>query len=446
MPVDTSIYNRAQYADPFDSFMDGYQGARKNKLLDLQMTAEQAKLAEAQRKAQFDASRRNALMDALNPETGDFDEARAIPGLARIGDFDGIQSIKKSQAEAAKMKREQEAATRKEKREQFTTIGQILGSAKDQPTYDAALRRLSSLGYDVSQESATYDPVLVQQALKMTLDASQQLEQEWKQKEWGVKEEDRKAPKIEYKDDGSKLIPFQMNPLLPGYGLPVQGNAPIVKQQSPDSRASTAVSWANHNLAVKRENREANTPKGSVMQTDQGAFIVDPRNPSNPVPVTFNGQPLKSSGSVTASEDERKAAGWFAQADLAWKNMQKVMRTDDGKLNSSVTQPGVLENTASWLGWEQAANAQRSEKRQQFVQAASALAEPLLRAATGAGMTEAEARQKIMELTPQLTDKGPVIQQKLDAIPVFLESLKSRGGRAIPSGSGGVVDFNSLTK
>lgn len=76
--------------------------------------------------------------------------------------------------------------------------------------------------------------------------------------------------------------------------------------------------------------------------------------------------------------------------------------------------------------------ATQSEKRQQFVQAASSLSEALLRAATGAGQNENEAKQKIEELTPQFFDTRGTIDQKLKAIPVYLNSLKERAGRAAP--------------
>jgi hypothetical protein len=76
----------------------------------------------------------------------------------------------------------------------------------------------------------------------------------------------------------------------------------------------------------------------------------------------------------------------------------------------------------------------RSTDRQKFRQAASSLSEALLRAATGAGVNQDEAKQKLEELTPLFTDDDDTRKQKLAAIPVYLDSLKSRAGRAAPSG------------
>ena len=42
------------------------------------------------------------------------------------------------------------------------------------------------------------------------------------------------------------------------------------------------------------------------------------------------------------------------------------------------------------------------------------------------------ARQKIEEITPVYGDKPAVIKQKLDSVKVYLDSLKSRAGRALP--------------
>lgn len=174
--------------------------------------------------------------------------------------------------------------------------------------------------------------------------------------------------------------------------------------------------------------REANAngkvPSGYRANAD-GSLSFIPGGPADPA--------AKSAGPAT--EDERKAAGWVSQAENAYKNMRKVMFEKDGTTLSKNVAPGMLENTAMGVGMPQAANTLRSADRQKFVQGASSLSEALLRAATGAGVNESEAKQKIEELTPQYTDKPEVRQQKLDAIPVYLESLKGRAGRALPKGA-----------
>jgi hypothetical protein len=153
----------------------------------------------------------------------------------------------------------------------------------------------------------------------------------------------------------------------------------------------------------------------------------------------LQGLPLPSKktegGGGTASEDERKAAGWLAQATNAYNNMLGAMYTKEGK-TTGAEKPGVIESalgTLPFIGEGSAALA-RGTDRQKFTQAASSLSEALLRAATGAGVNRDEAKQKLEELTPLFTDDADTRKQKLEAIPVYLESLKARAGRAAPSG------------
>ena len=70
--------------------------------------------------------------------------------------------------------------------------------------------------------------------------------------------------------------------------------------------------------------------------------------------------------------------------------------------------------------------------RLKFEQATGSMSEALLRAATGAGVNRDEARQKVREITPVFGDDDATIKQKLDSIPVYLESLRTRAGRAAP--------------
>ena len=168
-------------------------------------------------------------------------------------------------------------------------------------------------------------------------------------------------------------------------------------------------------------------PRTQIVQDDTGTYLIDLNNPSAPaVPVTKPGgaaivKPPAGGGFPT--EDERKAAGWLAQAENAWNNMSNIIRK-----NPQAIEQGLMERVVP----EGAANVVRSEDRQMFLQGARSFADAALRAATGAGVNYEEARQKIEELTPVYGDKPAVIKQKLDSIRVYLDSLKSRAGRALP--------------
>ena len=173
--------------------------------------------------------------------------------------------------------------------------------------------------------------------------------------------------------------------------------------------------------------KQPRTKRTHVVSDETGMFVIDLDNPSAPgVPVTKPGGAAivkPPAGGGLPTEDERKAAGWLAQAENAWNNMSNII-----KKNPRAIEQGLMERVVP----EGVANVVRSEDRQMFLQGARSLAEAALRAATGAGVNYEEARQKIEELTPVYGDKPAVIKQKLDSVKVYLDSLKSRAGRALP--------------
>ena len=159
-------------------------------------------------------------------------------------------------------------------------------------------------------------------------------------------------------------------------------------------------------------------------------FTYDPSGQ----PIAYAGTVAPKANSSQPSEDERKAAGWFFQADNARRNMEAVVRK-----NPQAAYPTVSERAAGMIPGvgEDFANNLRPEDRQKFVQAGSSMAEALLRAATGAGMNEYEAKQKVRELVPQLGDKPGAVAQKTASYDVYMKSLQARAGRALPQNAPG---------
>lgn len=182
----------------------------------------------------------------------------------------------------------------------------------------------------------------------------------------------------------------------------------------------------NQRSMMERTGGTGVQPDKGYRWTNKGTLEAIPGGPADPsVLAQLESLKNKGAGAKAASEDERKAAGWLAQATNAYNNMASVAAQD-----KSVTAPGMFEAGAEALGLSGTANAIRSPQRQQFVQAASSFSEAALRAATGAGVNKDEAKQKIQELTPQYTDAEPVRAQKLESMKVYLDSLASRAGRA----------------
>ncbi|WP_414611851.1 hypothetical protein [Stenotrophomonas muris] len=142
-----------------------------------------------------------------------------------------------------------------------------------------------------------------------------------------------------------------------------------------------------------------------------------------------------------ATEDERKAAGWLGQATRALSNMEQALYKKDDKgaflldargqrIPTGADTPGFIE-TYSWS--PELGNRSMSPDRQRYSNAASSLSEALLRAATGAGVNESEAKQKIAELTPQRGDSEEVKKQKLAGAAGYIDDLRARAGRALPA-------------
>lgn len=199
----------------------------------------------------------------------------------------------------------------------------------------------------------------------------------------------------------------------------------IRNTQSPDSAASVAATIRGQNLtdARARETQAAADRAVTYQQGDDGSFValptrIAPGQAVRGVPVMgADGKPLQGKSNVT--EDQAKAAGWLVQADNAWANMQKALTASPTAAKPSILPAG-----------SKIRNMMATPEERQFTQAASSLSEALLRAATGAGVNKDEASQKIAELTPVWGDDEDTQQQKRDAIPIYLESLKVRSGRA----------------
>ena len=155
--------------------------------------------------------------------------------------------------------------------------------------------------------------------------------------------------------------------------------------------------------------RAGNIPTGFRLKADGSGIEPIPGGP-------------KPAGAA-ASEDERKAAGWYMQANKAFDDMEAAMAKDP-----AADDPGILE---TYVPVDELANRSRSPARQQYAQASSAFGEAVLRAATGAGVNRDEAAQKIRELTPQRGDTDAVKIQKRESLKNYLQALQARAGRAL---------------
>lgn len=165
--------------------------------------------------------------------------------------------------------------------------------------------------------------------------------------------------------------------------------------------------------------------EGKVQANDQGLlFRIGNDGIARPIMLP-SGEQMRGAPAAAAkpTEDQAKAGGWLMQASTAYQNMLDAMRADPGAAD-----PGLIASTLNATLGGTAANVARSPAQQQYAQAASSFSEAVLRAATGAGVNDQEALQKVRELTPQFGDSDAVKEQKMRSMQMYLESLRLRAG------------------
>jgi hypothetical protein len=225
-----------------------------------------------------------------------------------------------------------------------------------------------------------------------------------------------KALQPEYKEAGGVL-----------YEIPTYGGTPTAVG---GSGKLTYQDLGNVVVALDASGKEVGRmPKGSApagptsmqaLETENGFVTFNPKT-GGVTPITVGGQPLVGKGGKM-TEDEAKATGWLIQAKNAYKNMNEALaESKAASAPSYVTGVPLIGGAMSNIG--------ASASQQKFRQGTSALTEALLRAATGAGMNESEAKQKAIELTPQVGDTNAVILQKQESIPLYISSLEARAGK-----------------
>jgi hypothetical protein len=373
MPIDASIYSQIRQPD-----IEQPTNALAN-ITQLQNAQTQNKLGNLQLQNATDAlTAQNALsaayQAAYDPTTGQVDSKKLMSTLATSGQGSQLPTVQKTLLDQAKAQREADKAKLEGVKQHIELQGQLLGGVTDQTSWDNALRVAQQNGIDTSQFPTTYNPQVVNQLRLRALSAKDQVDNEWKSK---------------------------------GYDLDVKK---FDYQRQNDA--------ANRAVTIRGQDKPQYDPT-------TGALIDIRTGTAKPV-IGPDGQPI-SVGGKALTEDQAKAAAWLAQSENAFKNMQSAV-----KQSKSASTPGLGDAVSSLPLMDAVGNYITPEARQKYKQASSSLSEALLRAATGAGVNESEARQKIAEITPQFGDSDAVIKQKMDSIPVYIESLR---GRASPKGA-----------
>ena len=414
MAINAMIPMQAQVGDPLNALASGYQlgnTIRQQPMVD-QMNQQKLQAGEMElqnaKLKQFEAA---SGMDKTMFKSAYYGAAQIAPYLAS-GDMASVERTIEQRRQAK----------------------QIIGMPTD--TEDSFLAELQK------------DPEMAKKSVANVMAIGQQL--------FG-KTQAQAKPQI-YKDDAGTwaLMPDGTKQRLGGL-TPKEGTQSQSIGAGPQSKSVD--SWAINTLLKGDPNSKEfaaaravlSRPKTQLVQTESGlmpvsqpgfdlGWAVDGSNgqgaipPPNPVGAPAPSQSPSHGGQVPptgnvipgtgkpATEDQSKAGGWLRQATNAYKNMTDAIRQYPGAAS-----PTIAEKIAGKVGTE-GVNAVASPQRQRYINAASEFSEAVLRAATGAGVTIDEAKQKIEALTPGYFDSPELVAQKQQAMQVYLDSLRVRAG------------------
>lgn len=148
---------------------------QQQRMGDIQM---QNALREQRRKGEFEK-----ILGGFGPEAK---VADISPALVRGGFLTEARTLMQSEAQLEETRRKAEEARLKGVISQADIVGRVLGAAKDQDSFDFAVRKLSEQGIfkpaDVQFLGTTYDPARVKQILDTTMSQKDRLEAAFKER------------------------------------------------------------------------------------------------------------------------------------------------------------------------------------------------------------------------------------------------------------------------
>jgi hypothetical protein len=223
-------------------------------------------------------------------------------------------------------------------------------------------------------------------------------------------------PDVAGVDTGAEQIFVDKNP-----NTNPKWNVPIQKQLTPAQ------------ILEDRRVRELATP-GSVIEDAKGNQYVLPRGApgQEPVKLTVDGKPLTTGeggkGGKPPSAEERKAANWLVDARSGYDQMHRALLADP-KVHSLGWQD-ALEKVPSFGFAAEMAQAARSPERKAFLNGMQRARSAFLRAATGAGFSENEAKDSFTYM-PSPGD-GPVqTKEKMELILDKMRAFELMAGRSL---------------
>lgn len=348
----------------------------------------QAKLDEHQRGLETEERRRNILSGFL-PGMSTEDQVAALTKGGLLGDARTVAEsgakVARDQREAEKAQREAEKFDYETKMQKIKRGAQILGTARDQATYDAARESALAEGLDVSRMPAQYDPAFVKAKMTDVLTVQEQLEQEWKQK---------------------------------GYSLDVEK----VTESKRHNRATESTASGQLAVAQQRESRERGElgPTGAMGGKAPAGYRWTANGDLEAIP----GGP--AGNKAQTSEGERKAATLLQRLESSEEQLSTVL-----KKNPDVATPGVWANGLRSIGADALANTIATSSDRQRVEAAQLdLLDAALTLGTGAAYTREQLQSYKQSYFPQIGDSAATIKDKEARLKNVISAARIAAGRA----------------
>jgi len=338
--------------------------------------------------------RTNKLQSLLGSFSADMSPDQQVGALTKGGYLPEARSLAESSAKVAKENREREKFELESHLRKFEIAGQIMNGVNDQASWERARAQTAqAFGPEAAaQLPEVYDPALIEQKRAQAMTVKDQLEQQWKQK---------------------------------GYDLDLKKFSETVRHNKAGEQQ------AERHFQIK-ERREANTPRGQVVQTDTGPVLVDPRTGAARPVIGLDGKPVASRKVPT--EFQGKSAAFGARAEQA----DKILSSLQGEYSPA----GINAKNAASSIWGiggvlgTVGNNALSDASQRADQAQRDFVNAVLRQESGAAIGESEFDNAKKQYFPQPGDSAAVIKQKAANRRLAIQGLKSNAGPAAFSASG----------
>ena len=317
---------------------------QQQRMGDIQM---QNALREQRRKGEFER-----ILGGFGPEAKVTDIA---PALVRGGYLTEARTLMQSEAQLEETRRKAKEAEYKGMISQADLVGRVLGAAKDQPSYDFAIRKLSEQGIfkpaDIQFLGPTYDPDRVKQILDTTMSQKDRLEAEFKRREVGARETSAEAAASQARTAAAKL-PFEQRRAEAAERLADQGR----KTEIEKLQAAAAALPPGSPARIEIENRIDALGRGAAPTLTE---VIDPDDPKRMLRVdarTYTGGGVGSPGVIGISGKEPSAAKRASVEDEGREQFRSIiddLRVNFDKLKEmraiTSTERGPISNVATAL-------------------------------------------------------------------------------------------------